>query len=92
MKRPSNVLSLKDKDLSSPTMRYARFFCSADMVKEYDALPGVGQACGHNLIAISSIGAALATKAWLEEDSNRKGTIKLFGTPVVILYVHDLIN
>jgi metal-dependent amidase/aminoacylase/carboxypeptidase family protein len=27
---------------------------------EYDALPDVGHACGHNLIAASSLGAALA--------------------------------
>lgn len=30
---------------------------------EYDALPGIGHACGHNLIAESSIGAAIAVKA-----------------------------
>ena len=46
------------------------------------ALPGIGHACGHNLIAVGSLGAALATKAWLEEDPSRKGTVKLFGTPV----------
>jgi len=27
---------------------------------EYDALPGIGHACGHNLIAAASLGAALA--------------------------------
>ena len=27
---------------------------------EYDALPGVGHACGHNIIAGSAVGAALA--------------------------------
>lgn len=27
---------------------------------EYDALPGLGHACGHNLIAASSVGAGLA--------------------------------
>ena len=27
---------------------------------EYDALPGIGHACGHNVIAASSVGAALA--------------------------------
>ncbi len=32
---------------------------------EYDALPGLGHACGHNLIAASSLGAALALKAFL---------------------------
>jgi amidohydrolase len=32
---------------------------------EYDALPGLGHACGHNLIAASSVGAAVALKALL---------------------------
>ncbi len=29
------------------------------LMVEYDALPGIGHACGHNLIAEASIGAAL---------------------------------
>lgn len=29
------------------------------VVVEYDALPGIGHACGHNLIAEAGIGAAL---------------------------------
>jgi amidohydrolase len=32
---------------------------------EYDALPGLGHACGHNLIGTASLGAALAVKAVL---------------------------
>ncbi|MGA8108954.1 MAG: hypothetical protein WB974_05945, partial [Acidobacteriaceae bacterium] len=27
---------------------------------EYDSLPGIGHACGHNIIAASAVGAALA--------------------------------
>ena len=50
--------------------------------QEYDALPEIGQACGHNLIAIATVGAALASKEWLKEDSTRVGTVKLFGMPV----------
>jgi metal-dependent amidase/aminoacylase/carboxypeptidase family protein len=53
-------------------------------LQEYDALPDIGHACGHNLIAVSSLAAALATKAWLEEDPTRVGTVKLFGTPVLL--------
>ena len=34
---------------------------------EYDALPGLGHACGHNLIAASAVGAGLAIKAVLPE-------------------------
>ncbi|MPZ66695.1 MAG: amidohydrolase [Pseudonocardiaceae bacterium] len=45
---------------------------------EYDALPEIGHACGHNIIAASSTGAALA----LREVADRLGiTVKLIGTP-----------
>ncbi|KAL1932945.1 hypothetical protein VTP01DRAFT_8623 [Rhizomucor pusillus] len=50
-------------------------FCS-----EYDALPGVGHACGHNLIAIGGVACAMATKALLERNLIQ-GTCTLFGTP-----------
>src|SRR6185503_4892870 len=29
------------------------------ILSEYDALPGIGHACGHNIIATSGLGAAL---------------------------------
>jgi amidohydrolase len=45
---------------------------------EYDALPGLGHACGHNLIAASSVGAALAL-ATLADDLGL--TVELYGTP-----------
>ncbi len=45
---------------------------------EYDALPGVGHGCGHNLIAAASIGAALALKPYL---SQIPGSIAVVGTP-----------
>lgn len=45
---------------------------------EYDALPGLGHACGHNLIAATSLGSALALSSILEETG---GTLKVFGTP-----------
>nr|WP_253855502.1 M20 family metallopeptidase [Prauserella alba] len=45
---------------------------------EYDALPGLGHACGHNLIAASSIGAALG----LAEVADEAGlTVEVYGTP-----------
>lgn len=47
-------------------------------VAEYDALPKLGHACGHNLIATASLGAALAL-AELEREN--RGTIQLIGTP-----------
>lgn len=45
---------------------------------EYDALPGVGHACGHNVIAASGVGAGLALAA-LADDLGI--TVKVFGTP-----------
>ncbi|KAG0234819.1 hypothetical protein BGW41_000998 [Actinomortierella wolfii] len=50
-------------------------FCS-----EYDALPEVGHACGHNLIAIAGVAAAIGVKAALEKN-NLPGRIRLLGTP-----------
>jgi amidohydrolase len=45
---------------------------------EYDALPEVGHACGHNIIAAASTGAALA----LRDIADRLAiTVKLVGTP-----------
>lgn len=48
------------------------------LLAEYDALPKLGHACGHNLIATWAIGAALALREALPEGA---GTIKVFGTP-----------
>ncbi|WP_454301635.1 amidohydrolase [Salana multivorans] len=47
---------------------------------EYDALPGVGHGCGHNVIAASSIGAFLAL-APLLADGRLPGGVTLLGTP-----------
>lgn len=47
---------------------------------EYDALPGVGHGCGHNVIASSSLGAFLAGAAALSRSDNAGG-ITLLGTP-----------
>ncbi|EYE91272.1 M20 family metallopeptidase [Aspergillus ruber CBS 135680] len=47
---------------------------------EYDALPGIGHACGHNLITTSSVAAFLALSAILKKD-NIPGRIQLLGTP-----------
>ncbi|KAK0652826.1 hypothetical protein B0T16DRAFT_322197 [Cercophora newfieldiana] len=47
---------------------------------EYDALPGIGHACGHNLIAASSLAAFLGVARALRE-SNIPGRVRLLGTP-----------
>ncbi|KAJ5497599.1 hypothetical protein N7463_009586 [Penicillium fimorum] len=47
---------------------------------EYDALPGIGHACGHNLIATSSIAAFLALSFAIRK-FNVPGRAQLLGTP-----------
>ncbi len=47
---------------------------------ELDALPGIGHACGHNLIAISGVAAALSVAATLVA-KDIPGTVILLGTP-----------
>ncbi|HMB73889.1 MAG TPA: M20/M25/M40 family metallo-hydrolase, partial [Gammaproteobacteria bacterium] len=66
------------------------------ILAEYDALPGItqdsvaarspiedkgaGHACGHNLFAAGSVGAAIAIRHWLE-DNDVPGTVRVYGTP-----------
>ncbi|CAN7562557.1 M20 family metallopeptidase [Paenibacillus sp. LjRoot153] len=45
---------------------------------EYDALPELGHACGHHLICMMSIGAAIGLKSVLAETG---GSIRVYGTP-----------
>lgn len=47
---------------------------------EYDALPEIGHACGHNLIATASIAAFLAAAKALKE-LQIPGRLRLLGTP-----------
>jgi metal-dependent amidase/aminoacylase/carboxypeptidase family protein len=55
---------------------------------EMDALPGVGHACGHNLIAIAGVAVALAIKTALIEH-NIPGKVVLLGTPG--MYIHFVV-
>jgi amidohydrolase len=48
------------------------------LIVEYDALPEVGHACGHNVIAASSIGASVALAAVAEHVGLR---VTVLGTP-----------
>lgn len=48
------------------------------MLAEYDALPGIGYSCGHNLIATSALGAALALHC---VSARLPGRVRLLGTP-----------
>lgn len=48
------------------------------VVCEYDALPGVGHACGHNVIAAAGLGAGLAAAELADEAGGR---VRVIGTP-----------
>jgi amidohydrolase len=45
---------------------------------EYDALPGIGHACGHNVIAAAGVGAAIALAEAVDEVG---GSVLVLGTP-----------
>jgi amidohydrolase len=45
---------------------------------EYDGLPGVGQACGHNIIATAAVGAGVALRPLTEQLGIR---VTVLGTP-----------
>ncbi len=47
---------------------------------EYDALPGIGHACGHNLIAASGVAAGLGVAAAVEQ-SGLDAAIRILGSP-----------
>ena len=51
------------------------------VICEYDALPEIGHACGHNLIAEAGVAAALGIKAALETEDSPKGSVTVMGTP-----------
>ena len=48
------------------------------ILAEYDALPGVGHGCGHNIIGTSGIGAGIAVSKLMDE---LPGEIWVIGTP-----------
>ncbi|TZE82923.1 M20 family metallopeptidase [Calorimonas adulescens] len=51
---------------------------SVAIMAEYDALPGLGHGCGHNLICAAAVGAAIALKPVADMFG---GLVTVFGTP-----------
>ncbi|KAK6169462.1 hypothetical protein SNE40_020513 [Patella caerulea] len=51
------------------------------VISEYDALPEIGHACGHNLIAEVGVAAGLAIKAAMEASQIPLGKVTVLGTP-----------
>jgi amidohydrolase len=48
------------------------------LLGEYDALPKIGHGCGHNIIGVSAVGAAVASKSIIDQLG---GSIVVMGTP-----------
>jgi amidohydrolase len=48
------------------------------LLAEYDALPKIGHACGHNIIGVSAVGAGVASKHTVDQLG---GSIVVMGTP-----------
>jgi amidohydrolase len=65
-----------------PTAFAAEFGADAGpcvaVLAEYDALPEIGHACGHNLIATAGVGAGMALAAL---GSRLPGRVRVLGTP-----------
>ncbi|MGH2316794.1 M20 family metallopeptidase [Planococcus sp. SE5232] len=66
---------------------YTSFFASKESARpgptiaylaEYDALPGIGHACGHNIIGTTSVAAAIALAETLDSTGGR---VVVLGTP-----------
>jgi len=51
---------------------------SISFLAEYDALPGLGHACGHNIIGTTSVAAAIALSQVIDEVG---GSVYVYGTP-----------
>ena len=48
------------------------------ILAEYDALPGIGHSCGHNLIATAALGATLGLQTVADQ---LPGQVRMLGTP-----------
>lgn len=65
----TGFIATYDSEKEGPTVAY---------LAEYDALPGLGHACGHNIIGTASCAAAIALKQVAKETG---GIVKVYGTP-----------
>ncbi len=65
----TSFYAVKDSGKPGPTIAY---------LAEYDALPGLGHACGHNIIGVTSVAAAIALAETIEQTG---GKVVVLGTP-----------
>lgn len=66
-----------EPDTDTDTVSESESF-TVGFLAEYDALPGLGHACGHNLISAMSVGGAIALSAVAEQLGL---TVEVIGTP-----------
>ena len=57
---------------------YGRGSPKIALLAEYDALPGIGHACGHNIIGTAAVGAGVASKSIIDQLG---GSVVVLGTP-----------
>jgi amidohydrolase len=69
VERPTAFKAIYDSNKEGPTIAY---------LSEYDALPGVGHGCGHNLIGTMSAGAGVLLSKVVDEIGGR---VVVLGTP-----------
>ncbi len=62
---------------------YGRGSPTIAILAEYDALPKLGHACGHNIIAASALGAGIASRVAVDELGGR---VMVIGTPGEEIY------
>lgn len=65
----TSFYAVKDSGKPGPTIAY---------LAEYDALPGLGHACGHNIIGTTSVAAAIALAEVIPQVGGR---VAVLGTP-----------
>jgi amidohydrolase len=53
------------------------------IIAEYDALPGIGHGCGHNIIATTAVGAGVGVRAVIDDLA---GSVAVIGTPAEEVY------
>lgn len=56
---------------------------SVAILAEYDALPGIGHGCGHNIIATAAVGAGAGVRAVIDQ---LQGSVQVIGTPAEEVY------
>ncbi|RDW16645.1 M20 family metallopeptidase [Oceanobacillus chungangensis] len=65
----TSFYAVKESGVEGPTVAF---------LAEYDALPGIGHACGHNIIGTTSVAAGIALAETLPETGGR---VVVLGTP-----------